>query len=81
MDIKNNVSFDEIEMQYKQCINYNQYVVPYLLGNKKLPKEMPYFHSLGDENEAVFYDLIAGYAWHGDKKAMKTLRQCYDSLN
>ena len=80
MDIKNNVSFDEIEMQYKQCINYNPYVVPYLLGNKKLPKEMPYFHGLGDENEAVFYVLIAGDAWHGDKKAMKTLRQCYNSL-
>ena len=75
LDIKNNVSIDEIEMQYKNCIESNPYIVPFLLGNKKLPNEMPYFYGIGDENEAVFYVLLAGDAWHGDEKSMKVLKR------
>ena len=75
LDIKNNISFDEIKIQYKNCINSNPYIVPYLLGNKKLPKEMPYFYGIGDENEAIFYVLLASDAWHSDKKAMKVLKK------
>lgn len=74
LDIKSNVSIDEIEMQYKNCIESNPYIVPFLLGNKKLPNEMPYFYGIGDENEAVFYVLLAGDAWYGDEKSMKVLK-------
>ena len=36
---------------------------------------MPYFYGIGDENEAVFYVLLAGDAWHGDEKSMKVLKR------
>ena len=75
LDIKNDAPFDEIEMQYKTCIEYNPYVVPYLLGNKKLPSNMPFFHGVGDENEAIFYVILAYNAWHSDRKAMKVLKK------
>ena len=75
MDIKNNASFDEIEMQYNKCIENNPYVVDYLLGKKRLPIKIPYFYGMGDENEAIYYTLIAGNAWHDDKKAMNVLKK------
>ena len=73
LDIKNNASFDEIEMQYKNCIKSNPYVVPFLIGDKKLPMKMPSFYGIGDENEAVFYVLLAADAWYSDEKSMKVL--------
>ena len=75
LDIKNNASFDEIEMQYNECIENNPYVVDYLLGKKRLPIKIPYFYGMGDENEAIYYNLMAGNAWHDDKKAMKVLKK------
>ena len=75
LDIKNDVPFDEIEMEYKQCIESNPYIVPYLMGRKKLPNKMPYFYGIGDENEAIFYAALAEDAWHSDKKAMKILKK------
>ena len=75
LDIKNNVSFDKIKVQYNACNEYNPYVVPYLLGNKKLPKEMPYFYGIGDENEAVFYVSLSSNAWKSDENAMKILKK------
>lgn len=35
--------------------SYNKYVVQYLSGRKKLPKDMPDHYGLGDRNEAILY--------------------------
>ena len=75
LDIKTNASFNEIEMQYKECVKYNPYVVPYLMGKKKLPRRMPPFYGIGDKNEAVFYVVLSADAWHSDKKSMKVLKR------
>ena len=75
LDIKSDASFGEIEMEYKDCIKSNPYIVPFLLGDKKLPSNMPFFYGIGDENEAVFYVMLSQDAWHSDKNAMKVLRK------
>ena len=75
LDIKSNASFDEIETEYKDCIESNPYIVPFLLGKKRLPKKMPLFYGIGDENEAVFYVVLAEDAWHSDKKSLKVLNK------
>ena len=75
MDIKNNESFDEIEMQYNNCIKYNPHVVSYLLGEKRLPKTLPFFYGIGDDNEAVHYCAMSRNAWRNDENAMKILKK------
>ena len=75
LDIKNNEPSEELERQYKHCNESNPYVVPYLTGAKRLPREMPSFYALGDKNEAVFYVSIAEDAWKSDGKAMKVLKK------
>ncbi len=75
LDIKRNTSFDEIKMQYKKCIEYNPYIVDYLLGEKRIPAEMPFFYGFGDENEAIYYVLLSAEAWYSDIKSMKVLME------
>ena len=75
LDIKDNASMDEIEMQYKKCSKSNPYIADYLLGRKILPVKMPLFYGIGDENEAVFYTVLSAEAWRSDKKSMKTLKK------
>lgn len=38
---------------------------PYLLGRKRMPRNLPELYSFGDDNEAVLYV-------HGNKTAWKT---------
>lgn len=75
LDIKSNASFDDIKMQYDKCVDSNPYIVPYLLGKKRFPEELPPFYGIGDENEAIFYAVLATDAWESDPKAMKILKK------
>ena len=75
LDIKSNASFDDIKIEYEMCVDSNPYVVPYLLGKKILPKDLPLYYQLGDENEAIIYAVLATDAWESDPKAMKILKK------
>ena len=75
LDIKSNASFDDIKIEYEMCVDSNPYVVPYLLGKKILPKDLPLYYQLGDENEAIIYAILATDAWESDPKAMKILKK------
>lgn len=75
LDIKSGASFEEIEKQYEDCTESNPHVVPFLLGNKRLPDRMPLFYGIGDENEAVFYVALASNAWLSDEDSMKVLEK------
>ena len=75
LDIKLNVSFDEIENQYHDCREFNPYVVPYLIGKKEIPLKMPGYYSIGDKNEAIYYAFMAFDAWNSDKRAIKVLKK------
>jgi tetratricopeptide (TPR) repeat protein len=47
----------------KEAIKSNKYIPVYLLGKKKLPRQLPDYVGFGDENEAVCYvsDNIGGW--------------------
>ena len=47
----------------KKAIQANRFVPPYLLGRKKLPRQMPGYIGLGDENEAIDYAAGAIESW------------------
>jgi tetratricopeptide (TPR) repeat protein len=60
--------------QLRKAIDYNPHVPTYLLGERAIPREMPEFFRLGDENEAVDYALGAAAAWRRAVGALDWLR-------
>ena len=57
----------------REALDYNPHVVSYLLGEKKLPKELPQRVGFGDKNEAVAYAAEFGTGWHKTKGAIDWL--------
>ncbi|WP_025270768.1 tetratricopeptide repeat protein [Hippea sp. KM1] len=55
--------------------NRNRFVIDYMLGIRKLPKEPPQFIGIGDEDEAVAYVFDAWKAWKNTKGAFEWLRE------
>jgi hypothetical protein len=53
----------------------NPHVPAYLLGKKKLPKRLPDYIGMGDENEAVVYASGAAGGWKKAAGALDWLRQ------
>jgi Tetratricopeptide repeat len=51
------------ESALKHAIEVNQHVALYLTGVKELPKSVPGFYGMGDENEAVIYLVEGLSAW------------------
>jgi tetratricopeptide (TPR) repeat protein len=47
----------------KAALKNNRHIPSYLLGRKKIPKNLPSYYSPGDENEAVFYAKENFEAW------------------
>lgn len=52
----------------------NPHVPVYLLGQKKLPRQLPEYVGLGDEDEAVAYASVALAAWKQSAGALDWLR-------
>lgn len=48
---------------YKEAKKANHFVVEYLTGQKRMPKQEVGYYSLGDENEAVHCIDMIGMAW------------------
>jgi hypothetical protein len=48
-------------------------VPDYLLGRKKMPRDIPDYYGFGDENEAVLYAYGNRRAWNATPGAMKWL--------
>jgi tetratricopeptide (TPR) repeat protein len=53
----------EAEAALREALEVNPFVVLYLLGAKQLPRQLPPYVGLGDENEAVSYVAAAGELW------------------
>jgi hypothetical protein len=62
-----------------EAIKYNRYVVPYLLHEKRLPKELPEYMGFGDKNEAVIYAAEFELGWFKAKGAIAWLSNVYSS--
>ena len=41
----------------------NKHVLPYFTGRKKMPRRLPSFYGMGDENEAIVCADCLGEAW------------------
>jgi tetratricopeptide (TPR) repeat protein len=58
----------------REAIEFNAHVPAYLLGQKKLPKQMPPYISPGQESEAVDYAVEAMLIWMKTEGALLWLR-------
>jgi tetratricopeptide (TPR) repeat protein len=54
----------EARKRLKEALDYNPHVFPYLLGEKKLPRELSQRIGFGDKDEAVAYAAEFGPGWH-----------------
>ena len=77
LDIKKHEDSAIIEMEFGMCVECNEYVVPYLIGDEKIPSDAVGSYDDGDRNEAIFYVQSAGDAWFNDKNALNTLKELY----
>jgi tetratricopeptide (TPR) repeat protein len=64
--------------QLKEAIAYNPHVPPYLLGRKKLPRQMPAYISPGEDDEALDYVESSALIWHQTDGALTWLRGVFD---
>jgi tetratricopeptide (TPR) repeat protein len=54
----------------------NKHVAALLLGDKKMPRQLPAYIGLGDQNEAIAYVHGAAEAWAGTPNALAWVRAC-----
>ncbi|MFZ1986562.1 MAG: hypothetical protein WAU91_19290, partial [Desulfatitalea sp.] len=57
----------------KAALAENKYVPPYLLGRKKLPRNLPDHYGFGDADEAVKYAYENKAAWQVTQGALEWL--------
>lgn len=75
LSIKSNEDKDIIDKLYEEAVEENEFIVPFLVGKKKIPNVLPSYYSPGDENEAIIYVDLALRAWKKNKKAIKMLKK------
>lgn len=63
------------EWQLAEARKANPFFEDYLRGKKSMPREMPDYYSLGDENEAIMCMDTIGQAWKKHPAAMDWLRK------
>ncbi len=64
----------EARQQLLEALEHNRHVVLYLLGEKRLPKQLPDRVGFGDESEAIVYTAEFGPGWLQAKGAINWLR-------
>src|SRR5262249_55590310 len=57
----------------KKALKENKFVPAYLLGDKRLPRQLPDYIGFGDENEAVSYAAGAISIWRETPGALEWL--------
>jgi tetratricopeptide (TPR) repeat protein len=67
----------EARRALQRAVKYNRYIIPYLTGQKKLPRQLPVFIGFGDRNEAIYYAAEFGASWMEVKGAINWLQQHY----
>ncbi len=72
---------DNLESRQRliQALEQNRHVAPYLLGEKRLPKQLPEYMGFGDKNEAIIYAAEFGPGWLNAKGAISWLDSVYRS--
>jgi tetratricopeptide (TPR) repeat protein len=65
----------------REALEENEYVPPYLLGEKWIPYQLPAYYSPGSEEEAVLYAKEARAAWVNTSEALVWLKEMTDVFN
>jgi tetratricopeptide (TPR) repeat protein len=65
----------EATARLREAIQQNPHVPPYLLGKKRLPKNLPEYMGFGDKNEAIHYVVQAKETWTAQEGAIEWLQQ------
>jgi len=60
-----------------QAIKQNPFVPAYLLGKKKVPRDLPPYMGIGDDDEAVSYAADAIMIWRGTEGAIPWLKSVF----
>ena len=66
---------DKANALLQEAIQHNRFVPPFLLGKKKIPKQLPAFISPGQENEAIDYAVDAIPVWQQTPGAADWLKE------
>lgn len=61
--------------QLKTALSRNRFVPMYLLGERKLPRYLPEYIGVGDEDEAISYVASARSTWERNPAALDWLRR------
>lgn len=61
-----------------EALEANPHVPPYLLGETRLPRQLPSSYGLGDENEAILYVAQYGASWFQRETALSWLAEAWD---
>jgi tetratricopeptide (TPR) repeat protein len=62
-----------LEKAYELAVAANPYVIPFLLGQAKLPREKPARTDEGTREEAIAYCILSCQAWATNKQALEIL--------
>ena len=62
--------------ELKQARKGNKHAEKYLTGKKAMPRQLPSYYGIGDENEAVVCSYCLGKAWKTHPKAVEWLKNC-----
>lgn len=58
-----------------EALAFNPHVPDYLLGRRRMPRQLPQYMGFGDETEAAHYVAEAGHLWMRQEGALDWLRQ------
>jgi tetratricopeptide (TPR) repeat protein len=67
--------------QLREALEYNPHVPDYLLGHKRLPRQLPPYIGFGDESEAVSYAAEVRYLWKQEPGALDWLREVWTEMS
>ncbi len=63
----------DADASLKAALAENKFVPPYLLGRKKMPRNLPDHYGFGDDAEAVLYAYGNKAAWQSTPEALEWL--------
>ncbi len=58
----------------KEALEFNPHVPDYLLGRRRMPRQLPPYIGLGEKEEAAYYVSLAGHLWIQQDGALDWLR-------
>ena len=71
----------EATARLQEALKFNPHVPDYLLGRRRLPRQLPPYVGLGDETEAEYYVAQANHLWLRKEGAIDWLRRAETNLS